>query len=349
MKKYISTAVALALSSSLFATQIEVTPTAGLKLDDRGDFEEHSLSGIKVGAYVNKNYKVEFAFDYGSELEYKDSKDVTDVYKYSLNSVYLFDTGTKISPFIMGGAGYEDYSDRVNELEEQPFLNYGAGLKYKFSETVNAQIEFRHFYNLGQENTDLYANVGIGFVFGATPKKEAPIVEAPKPVEPPKVVEAPKPVVAPKVEAPKPIEKPKDSDKDGVLDVSDKCPDTRVGFIVDKDGCDKSYDFAVYFDTAKYDVKGVPAGLQDAINLMNQHKTYKAMVYGHADIRGNVEYNRKLSHNRVDTVIKAMTKLGIDKSRMVEVKSFGKESPVAPNDTADGMAKNRVVIIKVVQ
>jgi outer membrane protein OmpA-like peptidoglycan-associated protein len=74
----------------------------------------------------------------------------------------------------------------------------------------------------------------------------------------------------------------------------------------------------------------------------------KIVVTGHTDSTGSAELNLALSKARAETVSNFITKVSdIDSSR-VTFNGFGKEKPVASNETAEGRAENRRVEILIV-
>lgn len=66
------------------------------------------------------------------------------------------------------------------------------------------------------------------------------------------------------------------------------------------------------------------------------------VVYGHTDPRGGFQYNMNLSENRARTVANVAISVGV---RVATVRGYGPMHPVASNDTAAGMARNRRVEI----
>ena len=67
------------------------------------------------------------------------------------------------------------------------------------------------------------------------------------------------------------------------------------------------------------------------------------MIAGHTDAQGTAEYNQTLSENRARAVATYLKeKYAISPDRL-EVKGYGKDKPVASNDTEDGRTKNRRV------
>ena len=71
----------------------------------------------------------------------------------------------------------------------------------------------------------------------------------------------------------------------------------------------------------------------------------------HTDAKGTEEYNIKLGQSRAEACRNYIVSQGIDSSRM-QLKSFGKTVPVAPNtvdnnDNPEGRALNRRAEIKI--
>lgn len=76
-------------------------------------------------------------------------------------------------------------------------------------------------------------------------------------------------------------------------------------------------------------------------------------IGSHTDGRGTDAYNKKLSQDRAESVVKYLRKQGIAKNR-IQAKGYGKSKPIAPNQNADGTdnpegrAKNRRTEFKVI-
>jgi len=71
-----------------------------------------------------------------------------------------------------------------------------------------------------------------------------------------------------------------------------------------------------------------------------------AMVEGHTDSTGSDEYNQALSERRANTVKEALAKGGLSPNG-VRAKGFGEGDPVESNDTEEGRAQNRRVVVVV--
>lgn len=166
------------------------------------------------------------------------------------------------------------------------------------------------------------------------------------PVEPP--APAPAPTVAP-APAPAPVAvAPKDSDGDGVIDPNDKCPGTPAGVKVNAEGCPEVGATllslqGVNFDTDSAKLKAESTSILDqAVDVLNQQVGVSVRVEGHTDSRGSDAYNMTLSDKRARSVVVYLVSKGIDAARLTSA-GMGESVPVAPNDSAANMAKNRRV------
>jgi len=99
------------------------------------------------------------------------------------------------------------------------------------------------------------------------------------------------------------------------------------------------------FNSAKLTSEG-EARLGDTVATLKSHPDAKVVCNGYTDSVGSQEYNLKLGQRRADSVKDYLVAQGIDSSR-IRTDSFGKENPVASNDTAEGRAENRRVEIVV--
>lgn len=74
---------------------------------------------------------------------------------------------------------------------------------------------------------------------------------------------------------------------------------------------------------------------------MKKYPTTTAVIEGHTDNVGSLEYNMKLSQQRAENVVKYLVeKFGIDRSRLT-AKGYGPTRRIAYNTTAEGRQKNR--------
>jgi len=99
----------------------------------------------------------------------------------------------------------------------------------------------------------------------------------------------------------------------------------------------------IHFDTGKSTVKPESEPLIDQIvKLLKDNADLKISVEGHTDNVGDAKSNLKLSDDRAKSVVAALTKAGIQTSRL-SAAGFGQDRPVADNRREEGRAKNRRV------
>jgi OOP family OmpA-OmpF porin len=132
-----------------------------------------------------------------------------------------------------------------------------------------------------------------------------------------------------------------DNDKDRILDKDDKCPnqpETYNGF-EDEDGCpDKGRVLLrrgkleildkIYFETAKAVIKPISFPILDAIaaTLKGNPQILLLEVQGHADERGDDDYNMRLTEDRAAAVKKYLTDKGIEADRL-QSHGYGETKP----------------------
>ena len=100
----------------------------------------------------------------------------------------------------------------------------------------------------------------------------------------------------------------------------------QIGGALGKDGRVAIY--GIYFDFDKADIKPESdKQLAEMANLLKSSAGMKVFIVGHTDNKGTLAYNTDLSQRRAEAVAKGV----------------GPLSPLAPNDSEDGQAKNRRV------
>jgi outer membrane protein OmpA-like peptidoglycan-associated protein len=99
----------------------------------------------------------------------------------------------------------------------------------------------------------------------------------------------------------------------------------------------------VLFDTGKYDVRpGTREQLAKLSGILLAHPGLRLAVEGYTDGTGSDEFNMKLSERRASTVSEYLVDQGLAQEA-VTTAGFGKDRPVASNDTPAGRKKNRRV------
>ena len=79
-----------------------------------------------------------------------------------------------------------------------------------------------------------------------------------------------------------------------------------------------------------------------AENMRRDVPDAQLTLLGHTDAIGSEQYNHDLSARRARSVFQALVDRGVDPGQLSTV-AIGKDQPIAPNDTADGRARNRRV------
>jgi hypothetical protein len=144
---------------------------------------------------------------------------------------------------------------------------------------------------------------------------------------------------------------PIDSDADGVPDGLDDCPHTLFGVAVDSRGCIDlsilSKPLVLHIDYAPGSYEVDPANrqrLKELARILNFVPEIKLDIYGYTDNIGKERANRQLSEKRARRVRDHLVALGVAAER-IRVFGRGETNFIAPNDTAEGRAKNRRVEI----
>ncbi len=147
---------------------------------------------------------------------------------------------------------------------------------------------------------------------------------------------------------------PKDTDGDGILDPVDACPKdpgpanedpkkhgcpvARVekGQIVIREQVQFAYNSSQILKASDFILEAVQKIFVDNPEIK------KVSVEGHTDSKGGDAFNKRLSAQRAQAVVKWLVQHGVDASRL-ESKGWGEERPIDSNDTDAGRANNRRV------
>ena len=146
---------------------------------------------------------------------------------------------------------------------------------------------------------------------------------------------------------------PGDFDKDGIRDDLDACPFEKGKPNADplKNGCPRLVRVTVKeiqileeiqfaFDKATIDPKSNDLLDEIAAVMVEHPEITKVEIEGHADAVGTKAYNKTLSQKRADAVRKSLIERGVNADRLTAV-GYGKDAPVADNDTEEGRRLNR--------
>ncbi|MDO8697423.1 MAG: OmpA family protein [Pseudomonas sp.] len=157
-----------------------------------------------------------------------------------------------------------------------------------------------------------------------------------------------------------------DADGDGVVNKTDKCPDTPQGTQVDEVGCPievavveevvevVEVDEVIVVDNLHFafnsaDLTAADKSVLDTVasKLSQDAPNAKLSLVGFTDSVGSDAYNLKLSERRAMSVANYLVAAGVPQANIVAVGGMGEADPVADNASADGRAMNRRVVIAV--
>ena len=99
----------------------------------------------------------------------------------------------------------------------------------------------------------------------------------------------------------------------------------------------------VLFETGKADLRpGALRNLYPLVTFLQKDPERRVLIEGHTDNVGSDAYNLDLSQRRADAVRDFLLQNGVNAAQM-STRGYGKASPVAPNNTAEGRQQNRRV------
>ncbi|HPO56063.1 MAG TPA: OmpA family protein [Ignavibacteriaceae bacterium] len=106
----------------------------------------------------------------------------------------------------------------------------------------------------------------------------------------------------------------------------------------------------VFFEFNKYNLdKSFHPKLDYVANLLktqSENSQVTIEIGGYTDAIGSEKYNEKLSLKRAQTVFGELIKRGLEDDSF-DVKAYGESDPIAPNNTNEGRAKNRRVVLRI--
>ncbi|WP_157069404.1 OmpA family protein [Sandaracinus amylolyticus] len=154
-----------------------------------------------------------------------------------------------------------------------------------------------------------------------------------------------------------------DNDVDRILDRDDSCPNDPETYngTEDDDGCPDRGTVVIeensiiilekiYFETDSAQIQSRSFPIIDAVAatlIGNPHITL-VEIQGHADERGDDEYNLRLTSDRAAAVVEALVQRGVARDRL-RSGGYGERCPVDPRHTAEAWEQNRRVEFKIIR
>lgn len=284
----------------------------------------------------------EFRFSYSKINLVEEHK----TFKEPSSSSIAFDAlyfPTKKNFYVVGGL---DYLDIVNT---QASVDLGAGYRHYLSERAAIYIEGKGHYQLSDHNKDTSAKIGFIYFFGdsgkSLPKKSK---QSEKTIE----------TIAKKEKTSVPVVPvaaiEKDTDKDGVLDKHDDCPNTPMSDKVGNHGCtifsDEKVRMAllVNFDNNKSIVKDAYfSEIEKVAELLNLYPHTSLVIEGHTSKVGSQAYNQKISQKRAEAIVNVLVnKFSIEANRLSAV-GYGEDRLISAENNDAAHTLNRRIEAKI--
>lgn len=259
---------------------------------------------------------------------------------------------SKSQPYWAFGAG-QGYFDTTSSEDTETRVNVGLGLKYFVSDAVALRTDGRVVYGVDDDTIDYMLTLGLFVQFGKSSKPAAAaVVAAPKDSDGDGVVDGsdrcPNTPPNTRVDVNGCIP---DTDGDGVADNVDQCPNSERGAKVDNVGCyvmlsetqsiQMNIQFANNSDVLEPTYRSEVAKVAD---FMRQYPQTQVVVEGHTDDRGAADYNQDLSERRARSVANSLVSDFNIASGRVSFVGKGELEPIADNNSAEGRAANRRVV-----
>ncbi|EHT7405309.1 fibronectin-binding outer membrane protein CadF [Campylobacter coli] len=301
--------------------KFEITPTLNYNyFEGNLDMDNRYTPGVRLGYHFDDFWldQLELGLEHYSDVKYTNSTLTTDIIRTYFSAIKGIDLGEKFYFYGLAGGGYEDFSKGAFDNKSGGFGHYGAGLKFRLSDSLALRLETRDQISFHNANHSWVSTLGISFGFGA--KREKVVAEQVKEV-----------AIEPRVAAP----------------VQSQCPaEPREGAMLDENGCEKTISFEGHFGFDKVDINpAFEEKIKEIAQILDENARYDTILEGHTDNIGSRAYNQKLSERRAESVAKELEKFGVEKSRIQTV-GYGQDKPRSSNDTKEGRADNRRVDAK---
>lgn len=370
----------------------QILPAFGIQ----ADFLAGKLKADNSRAWGNGMDPVSPFSSYETKLAYSGSLSTN----FTLANIYWMNRENVVQPYLSAGAGLMSYNivlknnagtetifnkgENVNEV----FFPVGAGLKFSLSNNINLDLGYTmNFvdgdnmdgYRAGNQNDKFsYSHIGLEFALGSKSKRQLSTYNPVAALQDDYITRNAK------LQADLDADRAKhaahmaqmdadwkrylnDTDKDGVSDYFDKCPNTPAGTQVDGAGCElkvttnttvvnpvrvvvteedrKVVAEAIRnleFDFAKSTLRSTSYPSLNRVADLLKSKDFSLKLAGHTDNVGSDAANLKLSKDRAESVKSYLVSQGANSSR-IEAVGYGESQPISTNKTAKGRQDNRRV------
>jgi len=332
--------VAMATSVSAVAEGVFISAmNTHYQLENDRDFNSDIGATVSIGYRFNSPWAIELSNFWGdaSEVATGGSADIDNLKLEAL--YYIWED--RFSPYAAFGVGNTtvNANDDAFDRDTNTF-NLGGGFHYQLMGNLSFRGDLRFMRDYGQADNDVALSGGLTYHFGSNHTEQS---------------------------APVSLRRELDSDGDGVMDSSDRCPNSPRGAVVNEFGC------ILVAEPVPEPVKAeVPAVMNVRLEVnfttdssvvganyfseiervaeyMNANPNATVVIEGHTDDRGTEKYNQWLSARRAEAVAGVLEKRFGIVSERISSKGLGETSPLVANDSPENMAINRRVIAVISQ
>lgn len=302
-----------------------IAPQAGVTIaDGNRDVNNNGFYGLAIGKHINEDWSAELNALSGRHGG-RNGAPGTRITALSFDALRVFDRDATFSPFVTAGAGMIMDVPNGGDTENHLLAQAGVGALVHLWEdssgatnfSLRPEVKVRWDDNGNyQHPVDMLLGIGFEFAFGAPRPEAAP---PPPPPPPPPAPAATAPAAPPPAASPAP-------------------PPRLVGEITLR---------GVHFATNKAQLTPESSAILDPIAAsLKAYPDLRVEVQGHTDGRGTAAYNLKLSQARANAVRDYLIAQGVPPDELT-AKGYGKTRPIADNRTAQGRARNRRVVLEV--
>ena len=150
----------------------EVSIFGGREYFDITGIDDDFLYGLRLGLTLTRRLEIEGYFD---TVRTKDDAGLVDldVDNYGLNLLWTdFETEDAHVPYILIGVGHGEV-DGTGVMRDYDYWEFGIGYRYFYDRYFGLRIDARTLGtnndgNLGTDNFDVKATLGLSFVFGGS-------------------------------------------------------------------------------------------------------------------------------------------------------------------------------------
>ena len=321
--------VAMATSVSAVAEGVFISAmNTHYQLENDRDFNSDIGTTVSIGYRFNSPWAIELSNFWGDAAEVATGGSA-DIDNLKLEALYYI-WEDRFSPYAAFGVG----NTTVNAIDDAfdrdtNTFNVGGGFHYRLVGDLSFRGDLRFLRDYGQADNDVALSGGVTYHFGAKDNVD---------VQPTSLL------------------RELDSDGDGVMDGSDRCPNSPRGAEVNEFGCKivvetpalpvvPSVELTVNFATDSSEVtENYIADIERLADYLKANPSVNVLLEGHTDERGDEKYNQWLSGRRAQAVSNVLqNRFGISSDR-ITTSARGESMPLVANVALEALAANRRVV-----